>query len=232
MDAAARRGFLAAVSADSRFVPFADRHVPAAPPTEAAQAFHEILRRRRTVRHFADRPVERATIEALVRCATTAPNGANKQPWRFVCVQDAATKRRIREAAEREEREFYARRANNEWLDDLAPLGTDADKEFLTTAPWLVVVFLMLQTDDGGQVYYPKESVGIACGMFLAAAQMAGLATLTHTPNPMGFLRQILRRPDHERPFLVIPVGHPADDCMVPVAATIRRPLDEVMVVV
>ena len=232
MDAAARRGSIARVIADPRFVPYADRHVPDAPPAEAARAFHEILRRRRTVRHFSDRPVDRATIEALVRCATTAPNGANKQPWRFVCVQDPATKRRIREGAEQEERAFYGRRANDEWLADLAPLGTDANKEFLTTAPWLVVVFLMLQADDGGQVYYPKESVGIACGMFLAAAQMAGLATLTHTPSPMGFLREALGRPDHERPFLLIPVGHPADDCVVPIAATTRRPLAETMVVV
>jgi len=232
LDAASDRGFLARVSADPRFVPYADRHQPSAPPTEAALAFLEVLRRRRTVRHFSDRPVEQATIEALVRCATTAPSGANKQPWRFVCVQDAATKARIREAAEREEHQFYARRANSAWLADLAPLGTDANKEFLTTAPWLVVVFLLLQADDGGQVYYPKESVGIACGMFLAAAQMAGLATLTHTPSPMGFLHEILGRPDHERPFLVIPVGHPADDCVVPVAATTRRPLAETMVVV
>jgi iodotyrosine deiodinase len=232
MDAAPQPRSISAVNDDPRFVPYADRHVPAAPPTEAALAFHDVLRRRRTVRHFADRPVERATIEALVRCATTAPNGANKQPWRFVCVQDAATKRRIRDAAEHEERQFYARRANDEWLDDLAPLGTDANKEFLTVAPWLVVVFLMLQRDDGGQVYYPKESVGIACGMFLAAAQVAGLATLTHTPSPMGFLGDVLGRPKHERPFLLIPVGHPADDCRVPIAAATRRPLDEVMVVV
>jgi nitroreductase len=232
MDATASCGSIGAVHADPRFVPYADRHVPTAPPTEAALAFHDVLRRRRTVRHFADRPVERATIEALVRCATTAPNGANKQPWRFVCVQDAATKRRIRDGAEQEERAFYERRANDAWLADLAPLGTDADKAFLTTAPWLVAVFYLLQADDGGQVYYPKESVGIACGMFLAAAQMAGLATLTHTPSPMGFLREILGRPDHERPFLLIPVGHPADDCMVPVAASMRRPLAESMVVV
>lgn len=232
MDGAARGGSIARVTADPRFVPYADRHVPAAPPAEAALAFHEVLRCRRTVRAFSDRPVDQATIEALVRCATTAPSGANKQPWRFVCVQDAATKRRIRDGAEQEERAFYARRANDAWLADLAPLGTDADKEFLTTAPWLVVVFLLLQADDGGQVYYPKESVGIACGMFLAAAQMAGLATITHTPSPMGFLREILGRPDHERPFLLIPVGHPADDCVVPVAATTRRPLAETMVVV
>lgn len=214
------------------FVPWTDRWVPPSPPEDAAAAFHEILRRRRSVREFADRPVSRETIEWLVRCAHTAPSGANKQPWRFVCVQDAATKARIRAGAEAEEREFYERRANDEWLADLRPLGTDADKSFLEVAPWLVVVFQLTRGDDGGQVYYLKESVGLACGLFLAAAQMAGLATLTHTPSPMAFLGEILGRPAHERPFLLIPVGHPADSCRVPLHATRRRPLDEVMVVV
>jgi nitroreductase len=213
-------------------VPYPDRHLPAVSPAEAAAAFHDVLRRRRSVRMFSERPVDEATIEWLVRCAHTAPSGANKQPWRFVCVRDPAVKARIREAAEAEERAFYAQRANDAWLADLAPLGTDEHKEFLTTAPWLVVVFQMTHTDDGGQVYYLKESVGIACGLFLAAAQLAGLATLTHTPSPMAFLGEILGRPRHERPFLLIPVGHPADDCMVPAKALERRPLDEVMVVV
>ncbi|MFO1078257.1 MAG: nitroreductase family protein [Planctomycetota bacterium] len=190
------------------------------------------MRRRRSVRMFADRPVSRATIEWLVRAAHSAPSGANKQPWRFVCVQDPATKARIRAGAEQEEREFYAGRANAEWLQDLAPLGTDEHKEFLERAPWLVVVFQLTRTDDGGQVYYLKESVGLACGLFLAAAQFAGLATLTHTPSPMAFLGEILGRPKHERPFLLIPVGHPADDCVVPAKALERRPLDDVMVVV
>lgn len=214
------------------FVPWTDRHVPAEPPERAAAAFYEVLRRRRSVRAFADRPVSREVIEWLVRSAHTAPSGANKQPWRFVCVQDAATKRRIREGAEAEEREFYARRANAEWLADLQPLGTDEHKRFLEVAPWLVVVFALTKTDDGGQTYYLKESVGIACGMFLAAAQVAGLATLTHTPSPMAFLGGILGRPAYERPFLLIPVGYPADDCLVPAAAIARRPLDQVMVVV
>lgn len=217
---------------EATFVPYPDRYVPPVPGDAAAAAFHDVLRRRRSVRMFADRPVAQSTIEWLVRCAHTAPSGANKQPWRFVCVRDPAVKARIREAAEAEERQFYGRRANAEWLQDLAPLGTDATKEFLTVAPWLVVVFQLTHGDDGGQVYYTKESVGIACGMFLAAAQLAGLATLTHTPSPMAFLGQILGRPAHERPFLLIPVGHAADDCMVPVRATLRRPLDQVMVVV
>jgi len=198
----------------------------------AVAAFEQALQRRRSVRQFADRPVDRALLEALVRCAHTAPSGANKQPWRFVCVRDPATKARIRTAAEAEEREFYGRRANDEWRRDLEPLGTDEHKEFLTVAPWLVVVFQLTKTDDGGQVYYLKESVGLACGMFLAAAQLAGLATLTHTPSPMAFLGEILGRPAHERPFLLIPVGYAADDCEVPVAAMQRRPLPEVMVVV
>lgn len=214
------------------FVPYPDRYVPDQPPEVAAAAFHEVIRRRRSVRMFSDRPVSRETIEWLVRSAHSAPSGANKQPWRFVCVQDPVIKGRIREAAEAEEREFYARRANEEWLRDLAPLGTDETKEFLTIAPWLVVVFQLTHTDDGGQVYYLKESVGLACGLFLAAAQHAGLATLTHTPSPMAFLGDILGRPKHERPFLLIPVGYPADDCLVPAKALLRRPLDEVMVVV
>ncbi|MEZ6037000.1 MAG: nitroreductase family protein [Planctomycetota bacterium] len=216
----------------AEFVPFTDRYVPDVPPEQAVATFHEALRRRRSVREFSDRSVPRELIEGLVRCAMTAPSGANKQPWRFVCVQDPAVKAKIREGAEQEEREFYSHRANQEWLADLAPLGTDDTKEFLTIAPWLVVVFQMTQTDDGGQVYYLKESVGLACGMFLAAAQLAGLSTLTHTPSPMKFLGEILGRPAHERPFLLIPVGYPSDDCKVPKKALERRALDDVMVVV
>ncbi len=214
------------------FVPYSDRYVPPLPAAEAARAFHEVLRRRRSVRQFSDAPVSRETVEWLVRCAASAPSGANKQPWRFVCVQDPAVKRRIRLAAEAEEREFYAHRAPPGWLADLAPLGTDANKEFLETAPWLIVVFRLVRGDDDGQLYYIHESVGIACGMLLAAAQHAGLATLTHTPSPMGFLAEILGRPRNERPFLLIPLGHAADDCRVPEAALHRKPLDEVMLVV
>ena len=225
-------GLQAVRVSDAELVPFSDRYAPAVAPAEALAALHEALRRRRSVRDFSDRPVPREVIEWLVRCAHTAPSGANKQPWRFVCVQDPAVKQRIREAAEREEREFYERRANEEWLADLAPLGTDENKEFLTVAPWLVVVFQKTKDDDGGQVYYLKESVGIASGMFLAAAQLAGLATLTHTPSPMKFLGEVLERPESERAFLLIPVGYPADDCTVPRKAMERRALDDVMVVV
>ena len=213
-------------------VPLPERHDPGIAPEAAARAFCEAMQKRRSIREFSDRPVSRETIEWIVRTAHSAPSGANKQPWRFVCVQDAETKRKIRLGAEAEEREFYERRANDEWLADLSPLGTDAEKPFLEIAPWLVVVFQLTKGDDGGQVYYLKESVGIACGMLLTAAHLAGLATLTHTPSPMAFLNDILQRPKHERPFLLIPIGYPADHCTVPRAAMQRRPLDEVMVVV
>ena len=217
---------------EAEFVPYVDRFSPALAEIAAAQAFCEVMQRRRSVRMFSDRPVARETIEWLVRSAHSAPSGANKQPWRFVCVQDPAVKAAIRAGAEQEEREFYQRRAPASWLADLAPLGTDEHKEFLTVAPWLIVAFQLVHLDDGSKVYYLKESVGLACGLLLAAAQHAGLATLTHTPSPMAFLNQILGRPAHERPFLLIPVGHPADDCVVPKAAIARRPLEQVMTVV
>ena len=214
--------------AQAVFVPYPDRYVPPRPPEAEARAFHDVMRRRRTVRAFGDAPVSRETIEWLVRTAGTAPSGANKQPWRFVCVGDPALKRRIRAAAEAEEREFYAHRANAEWLRDLEPLGTDEHKEFLEAAPWLVVVFKLVRGDDGSQVYYVNESVGLAVGAFLCAAQMAGLATLTHTPSPMGFLSELLERPANERPYLLIPVGYPAEECLVPAAALVKKPLAEI----
>lgn len=205
-----------------------ERYEPGVSPEAASRGFYEVMRRRRTVRMFSDRAVSRETIEHVIRSAGTSPSGAHKQPWRFVAVSDPATKHRIRVAAEAEEREFYERRASDEWLDDLRPFGTDAQKPFLDIAPWLIVVFKMMKTDDGGQVYYVNESVGLATGMLLAAAHHAGLATLTHTPSPMGFLREVLGRPEHERPFLLIPVGYPADDCVVPNLE--RKPLDEIAV--
>lgn len=177
---------------------------------------------------FSDRPVPVETIEWIIKAAGTAPSGANKQPWRFVAVSDPGVKRKIRLAAEEEEREFYSRRASAEWLADLAPFGTDEDKGFLEVAPWLIVVFKLMKTDDGGQVYYANESVGLATGLLLAAAHHAGLATLTHTPSPMGFLAKVLDRPSHERPYLLIPTGYPADDCVVP--AIERKPLGEIMI--
>lgn len=202
---------------------------PGAPPEVAAARFHDVVRRRRSVRCFSDRPVSLETIEHVVAAAGTAPSGANKQPWRFVAVRDPALKREIRLAAEQEEREFYQSRAPDRWLADLAPLGTDADKPFLETAPWLLVVFRLTRGDDGSRVYYPHESVGLACGVLLAAIHHAGLAALTHTPSPMTFLGRILRRPPHERPYLLIPVGWPAEGCVVPDIH--RKPLEEILVV-
>lgn len=167
-------------------------------------------------------------MEWCIRAAGCAPSGANKQPWRFILVGDRELKARIREAAEAEEREFYSRRAGAEWLKDLEPFETTPDKPFLEVAPWLIVVMKMMKTDDGGQVYYVNESVGIAVGFLLAAIHHAGLAALTHTPSPMGFLSEVLGRPSHERPFLLIPVGYPAEGCEVP--AIERKRLEQIMV--
>ncbi len=197
------------------------------------QAFRDHLRRRRTVRDFSPEPVPLDLVEAAIEAAASAPSGANRQPWRFVIVRDPAVKARIRAAAEAEEREFYERRATHEWLADLAPLGTDWRKPFLETAPYLVVVFRQDWEPEGdGQHknYYVQESVGIAVGMLLAALHTAGLATLTHTPSPMGFLAEVLGRPRHERPYLLIPVGYPAPGATVPDIH--RKPLAAVCEVV
>jgi nitroreductase len=208
-------------------VPYAS-FTPVGGPEAGARAFHDVMARRRSVRHFSDRDVPWEVVAWILRAAGTAPSGAHKQPWRFVAVRDPEAKRRIREAAEAEEREFYERRATPEWLADLAPLGTDWRKEFLEVAPWVIVVFKLMKTDTDEGVYYVNESVGIATGLLLAAAQHAGLATLTHTPSPMGFLAKVLNRPAHERPFLVIPLGYAAEGARVP--ALTRKPLDEITV--
>jgi len=207
--------------------PSAPRFVPlpyvAYPPEEMARRaadFYAEVRRRRTVRHFSDRPVARAVIEDCLRAAGTAPSGAHMQPWHFVAVGAADVKRRIRAAAEEEEREFYTHRAPQDWLDALAPFGTDAHKPFLEHAPWLIAIFARSYgvAADGSRVkhYYVQESVGIATGILITALHHAGLATLTHTPSPMGFLNGILGRPVNERPFLLLVVGHPAEDAKVP----------------
>jgi iodotyrosine deiodinase len=206
-----------------------DWYRPDVPAEAAARRYYEVMERRRSVRFFSDKPVSRATIEWIVRTGGTAPSGAHKQPWRFVCVNDPGLKQEIRAAAESEEREFYERRATEKWLADLAPLGTDSSKPFLETAPWLIIVFQLAKTDDGGMVYYREESVGIATGMLISAIHHAGLVTLTHTPSPMKFLSQVLGRPDHERPFLLLPVGYPAENATVPRMG--RKPLEEIMVV-
>jgi len=215
----------------NEFVPLPQRPVlTTAEMVARATTFYERLRTRRTVRHFSDRPVSRTIIEQCLRAAGTAPSGANMQPWHFVVVGDPAVKRRIRLAAEEEEREFYERRAPEEWLEALAPLGTDAHKPFLETAPYLIAIFAQSHGLDaeGGRIkhYYVQESVGIATGFLIAALHEAGLATLTHTPSPMRFLNQILGRLPNERPYLLLVVGHPADDAQVPAIG--KKGLDEI----
>jgi iodotyrosine deiodinase len=200
-----------------------------------ASAFYESMRSRRTVRDFSSDPVPFALIETAIRTAAMAPSGANRQPWRFVVVSDPEIKHRIREAAEEEERAFYEHRAPDEWLAALAPLGTDWHKPFLEIAPYLIVVFREdygISKDANGvetkeKNYYVMESVGIACGFLLAALHLAGLATLTHTPSPMGFLSHILKRPKNEKPYLLIPVGYPAEGATVPDLT--KKALAEVM---
>jgi len=198
----------------------------------AAQAFRDHVAARRTCRMFADTSVPRAVIEAAIAAAGTAPSGANHQPWHFAAIASPDIKHRIRLAAEKEEREFYASRAGQEWLEALAPLGTDEDKRFLDVAPWLIVVFGQrrggIEPDDTRQNYYVTESVGIASGLLLTALHSAGLATLTHTPSPMGFLREICGRPADEKPLMLIVTGHPAPDATVPVYATRKKPLDQI----
>jgi nitroreductase len=202
------------------------------PPAEMrrrAEEFYREAARRRSVREFSDRPLDRRVIDDCLRAAGTAPSGANQQPWHFVVVTDPDTKRRIRRAAETEEREFYQSRATQEWLDALAPLGTDADKPFLETAPVLIAIFVQStgRRPDGGSVkhYYAVESVGLASGILIAALHHAGVATLTHTPSPMGFLNEILSRPSNERPFLLLVAGYPADGARVPEIT--RKSFDE-----
>jgi iodotyrosine deiodinase len=195
-----------------------------------AADFLDELRRRRTVRDFSDRPIPAGVIEDCILAAGTAPNGANRQPWHFVVVTDTALKQRIRQAAEAEERDFYEHRAPPEWLAALAPLGTGPDKPFLEMAPVLIAIFGQSYEvrDDGSKArnYYVTESVGIATGMLIAALHLAGLATLTHTPSPMGFLRTLLDRPANERPFLLLVVGYPASDATVP--RITKKPLHQI----
>jgi nitroreductase len=193
-------------------------------------AIFEKLRTRRSCRDFSPRPVPESLLIQLLEAANTAPSGANRKPWRFVIVNDPEIKRRIRYAAEKEEEENYDRRFPPEWLDALEPIGTDKNKPFLEIAPWLVVIFRVdWEEVDGKRIknYYVPESVGLAAGFFFAACHMVGLATLAHTPNPMNFLREILQRPVNEKPYLLVPVGYPADDCRVPDLP--KKPLDQVL---
>jgi len=192
----------------------------------------ETLSKRRTIRDFSDKPVPRALIETCLKTAASAPSGANHQPWYFVAISDPEIKRQIRLAAEAEEAEFYNKRASEEWLDALAPLGTDAQKPFLETAPWLIAVFAQKRGgESAGQDkknYYVTESVGLATGMLITALHNAGLGTLTHTPAPMGFLRDICKRPQSEKPFVLMVVGYPAKDAKVPAHALIKKDFGQI----
>jgi nitroreductase len=197
-----------------------------------AEAFREHMGRRRTVRDYADRPVPRAVVEQAILTAGGAPSGANHQPWFFAVIESLEARRRVREAAEAEERAFYETKAPQEWLDALAPLGTDPDKGFLEIAPILIAVFAQRRggprLGDRKKNYYVTESVGIATGLLIAALHNAGLATLTHTPAPMSFLNEICGRPEDEKPFLLLVAGHPAEGATVPVAALDKKPLDQI----
>lgn len=197
-----------------------------------AQAFYQQIKKRHTCRYFADEPVPREVIESAILAAGTAPSGANHQPWHFAVIGSPQLKSLVREEAEIEEREFYAGKASQEWLDALAPLGTDEAKPYLDTAPWLIVIFGQrrggLYPGDDRQNYYVNESVGIAAGFLLAALHEAGLATLTHTPNPMRFLNKVCNRPASEKPMMIVVVGKAARDATIPVHATIKKPLEQI----
>jgi iodotyrosine deiodinase len=211
-------------------LPLDFRRMPPAEQLRASREFLDRMAARRSVRFLSSEPVPFELIENAIRCASLAPSGANQQPWKFVVVEDPEIKRRIREAAEAEERESYGHRMPADWLEALAPLGTDWHKEFLETAPYLIVVFRIdfgLEGETKTKHYYVQESVGIATGFLLAALHLSGLATLTHTPSPMGFLSSILDRPKNERPFVLIPVGLPSPDATVP--AITKKSIAQVM---
>jgi nitroreductase len=215
------------------FVPYRPNRLTQEQSRLAGDAFYSSMNARRSVRHFTDEPVPRGLIERAIETASTAPSGAHRQPWRFVAVSDPATKHSIRVAAEEEEYKSYeGGRMPDEWLEALRPLGTDWRKPFLETVPWLVVVFEELygldQAGNKRKNYYVPQSVGIACGLFIASLHQMGLATLTHTPSPMRFLSEILARPKNEKPYILFPVGYPAPDAEVPDLR--RKSLDEVAI--
>lgn len=212
------------------FIPYEYERLDPAEMSKRADDFYQLMDRRRSVRFFSDEPVPRELIETAIRTASTAPSGAHRQPWRFVVIGDPEIKRQIRIAAEEEEKKSYDERMPEEWLEALRPLGTDWQKPFLEIVPWIVVAFEELYgfDEDGNKRknYYVRESTGLACGLFIASLHNMGLATLTHTPSPMGFLRDILGRPKNEKPYILFPVGYPAKDAEVPDLT--RKPLDQV----
>lgn len=205
---------------DYPYVAYSKPVIPDQEMLERSRSFYEWMDNRRTVREFSNKPVPREVIENLLKTASTAPSGAHKQPWTFCVVENPEVKKQIRIAAEQEEYESYHSRMSDEWLNDLKPLGTDWHKPFLETAPYLIVIFKRVYEfgEDGKKKnnYYVQESVGLASGFLLAAIHNAGLVALTHTPSPMGFLSKVLNRPENEKPFLLIPVGYPAEECWVP----------------
>ncbi len=213
------------------FIPYSTAQYTEAEIQQRSEDYYHAIDQRRSVRMFSDKPVASSVIDNLVRSASTAPSGAHKQPWTFCVVSDPEIKAKIREAAEKEEYENYHGRMSDDWLEDLKQFGTDWHKDFLTIAPYLIIVFKKaydLVDGEKQKNYYVNESVGLACGFLISAIHHAGLVTLTHTPSPMNFLQKILDRPSNERPFLLLPVGHPADDAMVPDIQ--RKALDQVMV--
>lgn len=206
------------------------------PPDEMAvraREFYKDIKRRHSIRFFSDRSVPKPIIEDCIRAAGTAPSGANHQPWHFALIANPETKRKVRIAAEQEEKAFYEGRGAKEWLDALAPLGTDASKPYLESAPYLIAIFAQrrggVTAGEQNKNYYINESVGIAAGFLIAALHHAGLATLTHTPNPMGFLNEICERPTTEKPIMLLVVGYPSKDASIPVHSTLKKPLADIM---
>ena len=213
------------------FIPHRKAYETEVDPLKLSEDLYTFQDKRRSVRQFSDRPVSKDVIEALIKTASTAPSGAHKQPWTFCAVSNPDLKLKIREAAEKEEYENYHGRMSEDWLEDLKQFDTDWHKEFLTIAPWLIIVFRKnydLVDGEKSKNYYVQESVGLACGFLLSAIHHAGLISLTHTPSPMNFLQALLERPTNERPFLLIPVGYPADNAQVP--SLLRKSLDQVSV--
>jgi len=214
------------------FIPYEHVEFPVDDMIDRSNSFYEFMNNRRSVRHFSNRKVPKSVVENIIRAASTAPSGANKQPWTFCVISNEELKNKVRKLAEAEEKESYARRMSDEWLEDLVPIGTNWEKEFIDTAPYIIVVMKKVydMDEDGTKHsnYYVNESVGLACGLLIAAIHNAGLCTVTHTPSPMNFLTKALSRPENERAFLLMPIGYPTEDAQVPNIK--RKTLGEVVV--